>query len=161
MEHLGPKIKRIDQLCKIRMNKNLEQLDITVAQMHVLLHLFHCKGDKITQKMLSEHLEVKHSTMSGILNRLKEKELIEINVDNENKKYKNITLTEKALEKIEFMSCQRNETEAILLNGFSQNEIEQLYGYFERLYNNLVNGTEVSEEDMNCFNKKLERRHDD
>lgn len=28
-EHFGPIIKRIDQLFKIRMNQNLQQLDIT------------------------------------------------------------------------------------------------------------------------------------
>ena len=161
MEHFGPKIKRIDQLFKIRMNKNLEQLDITVSQMHVLLHLFHHRDSKITQKQLSECFEVKHSTMAGILNRLSEKELIEITVDNENKKYKNITLTGKALEKIELMLCQRNETEAILIDGFSKKEIEDLHGYLERLYNNLVKGTDISDKDIHGFNKELERRHND
>ena len=69
-EHFGPIIKRIDQLFKIRMNQNLQQLDITATQMHVLLHL-HCNsGNKITQKDLANHFEVKHSTMAGILSRL-------------------------------------------------------------------------------------------
>lgn len=161
MEHFGVKIKKIDQLCKIRMNKNLEQLDITVAQMHVLLHLFHHRDSKITQKSLAEYIEVKHSTMSGILNRLKEKDLIEITVDQDNKKYKNITLTEKALEKIELVEYQKNETEAILLKGFSEDEIENLRVYLDRLYNNLAYDTHISDKDMHCFDNKLERRHND
>ena len=87
-EHFGPIIKRIDQLFKIRMNQNLQQLDITATQMHVLLHL-HCNsGNKITQKNLENHFEVKHSTMAGILSRLSEKNLIEITVDEENKNLK-------------------------------------------------------------------------
>lgn len=116
------------------MNQNLQQLDITATQMHVLLHL-HCNsGNKITQKDLANHFEVKHSTMAGILSRLSEKNLIEITVDEENKKFKNITLTNKAMEKIELMTSQRDETESILLKGFSSDETTRLRAYLERLY---------------------------
>ena len=147
-EHFGPIIKRIDQLFKIRMNQNLQQLDITATQMHVLLHL-HCNsGNKITQKDLANHFEVKHSTMAGILSRLSEKNLIEITVDEENKKFKNITLTNKAMEKIELMTSQRDETESILLKGFSSDETTRLRAYLERLYSNLVSGTDITEKDI-------------
>ena len=113
--------------------------------MHVLLHL-HCNsGNKITQKDLANHFEVKHSTMAGILSRLSEKNLIEITVDEENKKFKNITLTNKAMEKIELMTSQRDETESILLKGFSSDETTRLRAYLERLYSNLVSGTDISE----------------
>ena len=160
-EHFGPIIKRIDQLFKIRMNQNLQQLDITATQMHVLLHL-HCNnGNKITQKDLANHFEVKHSTMAGILSRLSEKDLIEITVDEENKKFKNITLTNKAMEKIELMTSQRDETESILLKGFSSDETTRLRAYLERLYSNLVNGTDISEQDICCLKKEFERRNHD
>lgn len=160
-EHFGPIIKRIDQLFKIRMNQNLQQLDITATQMHVLLHL-HCNsGNKITQKDLANHFEVKHSTMAGILSRLSEKDLIEITVDEENKKFKNITLTNKAMEKIELMTSQRDETESILLKGFSSDETTRLRAYLERLYSNLVSGTDISEQDIYCLKKEFERRNHD
>ena len=160
-EHFGPIIKRIDQLFKIRMNQNLQQLDITATQMHVLLHL-HCNsGNKITQKDLANHFEVKHSTMAGILSRLSEKNLIEITVDEENKKFKNITLTNKAMEKIELMTSQRDETESILLKGFSSDETTRLRAYLERLYSNLVSGTYISEQDICCLKKDFERRNHD
>ena len=160
-EHFGPIIKRIDQLFKIRMNKNLQQLDITATQMHVLLHLYCNDDNKITQKDLANHFEVKHSTMAGILSRLNEKDLIEITVDEQNKKFKNITLTNKAMEKIELMSAQRDETESILLKGFSIEETKRLRAYLERLYDNLVNGTDISEQDICCMKKQFERRHND
>lgn len=160
-EHFGPIIKRIDQLFKIRMNQNLQQLDITATQMHVLLHL-HCNsGNKITQKDLANHFEVKHSTMAGILSRLSEKNLIEITVDEENKKFKNITLTNKAMEKIELMTSQRDETESILLKGFSSDETTRLRAYLERLYSNLVSGTDIFEQDICCLKKEFERRNHD
>ena len=163
MEHLGHKIKRIDQLFKIRMDHNLEQLDITVTQMRILIYLFHSHEEKITQKRLAEDFGVKHSTMSGILNRLKEKELIEIKVDEENKKYRNISVTKKAKQLDEQMILHRSETEALLLHGFSEKEIEELGSYLDRLYNNLLMDNEISDKDIDCYHKRIgtiERRHE-
>lgn len=162
MEYIDHKIKLIDQLFKIRMNKNLEQLNITIAQMHVLIYLFQHKSERITQKILSENIGVKHSTMAGILNRLKEKELINIVTFQDNRRSKDITLTQKSLEKMERMGKHRNETESILLAGFEKDEIEQFKIYLDRVYNNLINGTELSQKDIEGFNNKrnhLERRH--
>lgn len=127
MEHLGHKIKRIDHLFKLRMDKNLEQLDVTFAQMHVLTYLFRNGDKKITQKQLADHLGVKHSTMSGILKRLQEKELIEIRVDEENKKYKNIYTTMKAAKLNEQLNTHRDETEALFIKGFSKLKLSSWY----------------------------------
>lgn len=164
MEHLGHKIRRIDHLFKIRMDHNLEQLDMTVTQMHVLIYLIKHDKETMTQKKLSEYFGVKHSTMSGILNRLKEKDLIDIRINEENKKYKNIYTTSKAMLLDEQMDLHRNETEALLLKGFSKDEAKQLGSYLDRLYNNLLEGSEISAQDIKCFNKdikNIERRHKD
>ncbi len=153
IEHLGHKIKLLDQLFKLRMNKNLEKFDITDAQMHVLFYISHHAGEKVTQKQLAEHLKVKHSTMAGILNRLKEKELIDIRPDEENKKYKNITLTPKACDIQESLSEYRNMTEEVLVEGFTKDEISNLHNYLNRVYDNLLNNSPISENDIECFRK--------
>ena len=132
-----------DQLFKIRMNCNLEQLGITISQMHILLYLIKNHGEKMNQKKLSEQFGVKHSTMSGILARLKEKGFIEICVDEDNKKYKNIYPTAKAMLLDEQMALHRNETESLLQKGFSKEEIQQLGNYLDRLYHNLLSGSEI------------------
>lgn len=137
MEHFGHKFKKIDQLFKFRMNKNLEALDITFAQMHVLIYLEHHIGEKVTQKRLSEEFDVKHSTMAGILQRMQEKGLITITVDEDNKKYKNIVRTKKA-ENIQLKSNEhRDQTEAALLRGFSEEEKKALSNFLDRVYDNL------------------------
>ena len=165
MEHIGHKIKKIDQLFRMRMDQNLEQLGVTFAQMHVLMYLFrNNNGEKITQKKLSECFEVKHSTMSGILNRLKEKDLIEIRVDEENKKYRNIYLTPKSQCLDQQMSLHINDIETLLMKDFTKKEMDQLAGYLDRLYNNLLTDCELSNKDIECFNKRIsnvERRHKD
>lgn len=159
MEYLGHKIKRIDQLFKLRMDRNLEELDITNTQMHILAYLIHNKQNKITQKLLSEEFCVKHSTMSGILSRLKEKELIEIIVDEDNKKYRNIYPTPKAFQLDKRMLSQRDETESIIMRGFTAKEIEEFSFYLDRLYDNLVSYSDFTEQDIECLKhrKVMER----
>lgn len=96
MGHLGHKIKLIDRQFRSRMDKNLENLGITTAQMNVLCYMEHHTERNVTQKQLSEAFNVKHSTMAGILQRMVEKDLLEIRPNPDNKKFKNIFLTEKA-----------------------------------------------------------------
>ena len=78
MGHLGHKIKLIDRQFRSRMDKNLENLGITTAQMNVLCYMEHHTERNVTQKQLSEAFNVKHSTMAGILQRMVEKDLLEI-----------------------------------------------------------------------------------
>ena len=73
MGHLGHKIKLIDRQFRSRMDKNLENLGITTAQMNVLCYMEHHAERNVTQKQLSEAFNVKHSTMAGILQRMVEK----------------------------------------------------------------------------------------
>lgn len=139
MEFFGRQFKMIDQLFKFRMNKNLENLDITFAQMQVLIYLEQHEDQKVTQKILSEEFKVKHSTMAGILQRMLEKELINIIVDEDNKKYKNITKTEKANKIRNEMKKYRDYTESVVLKNFSAEEIKVLSNFLERVYDNLKN----------------------
>lgn len=161
MEHFGHKIKKIDHLFKLRMDRKLEELDITFTQMHILMFLLHNNKEKITQKYLAEHFGVKHSTMSGILSRLKEKGLIDIKVDEENKKYRDIYPTSKAYLIDEQMISQRNENEETVLKGFSEEEKMQLSGFLDRLYQNLISDFDLTDTDIECFKQKrtMERRH--
>ena len=95
MGHLGHKIKLIDRQFRSRMDKNLENLGITTAQMNVLCYMEHHAERNVTQKQLSEAFNVKHSTMAGILQRMVEKDLLEIRPNPDNKKFKNISLRKK------------------------------------------------------------------
>lgn len=154
MEYLGHKFRLIDQLFKLRMNKNLEELDLTIAQMHVLVYLEKHEDEKVTQKILSQSFNVKHSTMAGILQRMVEKGLITITVDENNKKYKNILRTKKADEIKDKMAKYRDYTESVLLKGFSDDETEKLSDYLDKVYDNLINDRYISD------NEKLDLKGD-
>lgn len=154
MISIGYKFKLIDKLFKIRMNKSLEKYNITEAQMAVLFYLDHHKDEKITQKVLAQEFSIKHSTMSGILQRLEEKGYITITVDPQNKRFKNICSTEQVKQFHSEMHHHRDETETILLNGFDEKEKEQLNSYLDRIYQNLKDNTEVFDKEIECFERR-------
>lgn len=144
LEYFGHKFKLIDQLFKARANKSLENIDVTFAQLQVLVYLEHHEHEKVTQKKLTEEFKVKHSTMAGILQRMSEKELILISVDEENKKFKNIVRTEKAEKIRQLMDENRLKTEGILLKGFSEEEKDTLSYLLDKVYDNLRNDSDLT-----------------
>lgn len=157
MEDLGYQIKRIDRLFKLRMDRNLEKSGLTNSQMHVLMYLLHHPDQKVTQKCLCQEFEVKHSTMSGILNRMKDKNLIDIKIDEDNKKFKNIYVTKEAYGIKEKLDLYKSKTEEILVKGFSDDEKNKLENFLERLYANLLDDSQLNEEDLKCLHKTIRK----
>ncbi len=158
MGDLGHKIKLIDLQFKNRMDKNLEQLGLTTAQMNVLFYLEHHYGEKITQKKLSEVFNVKHSTMAGIMQRMVEKGLISITPDQQNKKFKNITLTEKSQEVHESAWAFKNYTEAVITKGFSEDEKKDFERMLQMVFHNLLEDSSMTQEDKDIIERRFNQK---
>ena len=154
MEDLGRKIKKLDKLFKLRMDRNLEKLDITAMQMHTLIYLYHNCDKKITQKDLCIEFGVKHSTMSGILSRMQDKNLIYTKQDENNKKCKDIYVTEYALEIKEQLDLNRDNTERILVENLTANDVKNLHKYLDKLYNNLLNDANLTDQELKSIKMK-------
>lgn len=154
VKDFGHMFKTIDRLFKIRMDKELENLDITLAQMHILYYLEVHRGEKVTPKQISEDFQVKHSTTAGILQRMKDKNLVDITVDPENKKYRNITKTKESDRIKKALIERKNAMESMLLQGFTEEEKLKLSEYLNRIYNNLISDDVILEEwNGSCENK--------
>ena len=136
------------------MNNELEQYDITEAQMDVLMYLIQHRDQKVTQKVLTEAFNIKHSTMSGIMQRMQEKGFIEIYVDEENRRSKIVNLTDKAINLKSKLDEHRCETERVLLHSFSDDDISNLYNYLDRIRQNLICTMDLSDEEK----ERIERR---
>lgn len=139
MENLGRKIKLISQQIKYRMDKETEEIGITYSQVQVLRYLEKCENEKVTQKRLANEFNVKHSTMAGILQRMLEKDLIRIEVDQDNKKFKNIYLTKNALEIKEQIEHRIKFTESVLIKDIEKNEVELIHKLLDKIHENLIN----------------------
>lgn len=134
---LGAQIKHISDKFKTHINHKLKDLDLTFSQLSVLLFLVNNQERKITQKDIGETLELKHSTVIGLLKRLEAKDLVQCVVDCENKRFRNVFLTEKAvcLEKEIHNHC--SVLDERLIKNLTVQEQEQLRELLDKVISGL------------------------
>lgn len=133
---LGPLLGHCAHLDKERMDARLSSSDVTPAQTHVLLYLHH-HGGTASQSEITAHLKVKPSTANGILGRMEEKGLIQRSVSAQDARCRRVTLTEKGTEEQAFFKQVFEETEALMVQGLSEAEQEQLFALLRRVRSNL------------------------
>ncbi len=111
---------------KIRLDKKLGENNLTVSQFLVLAYLSENCEQKINQKMIHEFMEIKPSSLTKLIKLLESKGLIIKETDPVDSRNKTITLTEKGME-MRMIGLQIiSQSEAYLLQDFSQKEILSL-----------------------------------
>ncbi|CDC67988.1 MULTISPECIES: MarR family winged helix-turn-helix transcriptional regulator [environmental samples] len=133
---LGPMLGRSAHLARARLEARLSRYEITPVQSHVLLYLFRCGGQAL-QGRVTEFLKVKPSTANGILDRMMEKGLVTRTVSGSDARQRLITLTEKGREKQTLFEKGFQESEAMLVRGFTPQETELFRNLLERIIQNL------------------------
>lgn len=118
------------------MNRKLQELDLTSAQGHVIGFLTHnaeapCARDMETRYGLS------HATVSGILSRMESKGFIELRPDDRDRRVKRIYLLEKGHACSKGIGQRIEESEQIMTEGFTEEELEQFRSYLHRAIHNL------------------------
>lgn len=137
MEHYGVLIKKLDKVFKQNFDQELERVGLTFSQMRVLRFLENNPNTKITQKDISKELDIQHSTTIGLLKRMQEKGLVTVVVDEDNRRCRNIFLTNKAEE----ISCEMERGRTIMENrvvaSFTEEEKEIFYRLLNKAIDNL------------------------
>ena len=137
MEHYGILIKKLDKVFKQNFNQELERVGLTFSQMRVLRFIEDNPKMKITQKDISNELDIQHSTTIGLLKRMQEKGLVRVVVDEDNRRCRNIFLTSKAEE----ISCEMERGRTIMENrvvaSFTEEEKEIFYRLLNKAIDNL------------------------
>lgn len=87
-------IKRIDNALEKEANANLQQLNLTMQQNRVLIHLAHAEENTLSLKALEEHFGAAQSTIAGLVSRLEKKGLVEALSDPGDKRIKLVKLSE-------------------------------------------------------------------
>lgn len=123
--------RRRFQLCDLL----LEQLDIGPGQMPVLTELSH--HWKMTQRELAEHTHVTAATISGTLKRMERAGLIKRSDDAADARVSIVELTEKGQSCSEEALQLFTETDTNMLKGFSEEELQQLLGFLNRMHDNV------------------------
>lgn len=135
----GILIKNISNIVSTELNNNLKPYNLTGTQARVLFYI-NCASDKgnVFQKDIQNHLKLTNPTVTGIVQRLEEKELIERFISSEDSRYKCHILTNKGRAIIKDLSdFSTNVMENRILNGFSKGEVQILTSLLLRILSNL------------------------
>ncbi len=111
---------------KKNFNKDMESLNLTAVQCQILLFLFHQdEMQEVNQRDIERMYGLSNPTVSGILKRLEEKELIVRKICKKDGRYKKIEVTEKATELKNQLHERGMAAEEKLVRGLSLEEQEE------------------------------------
>lgn len=136
---IGILIKNISNIVSTELNNNLKPYNITGVQARVLFFINReSKKGNVFQKDIQKHLKLANPTVTGIVQRLEEKELIERFINNDDSRYKCHVLTNKGYSILkELADFAENTMEQRILNGFSIDEKDLLTSLLGRILKNL------------------------
>ena len=135
---IGFMIKQINNVYEKDLNERLKTIGITASQCAVLDYLFHTSREEVSQRDVERHLNLKNPTVTGLLKRLDEKGYILCVPNANDKRKKNIYLTEKAYDIQRRMENDRRKLNKELTRGMTKREIAALRKNLEKLLYNIA-----------------------
>ena len=128
------------------LDRRLKQYDITPAQAHTLLFLLReTPKREVNQKDLEEHLRIRPSTVSGIVERLEQKGFLQRTTSENDARRRALTLTERGRSFEADFFHEAGAAERRIAALFSEEEYAQLRGMLLRIISALQ-----SEENESC-----------
>ena len=134
--YLGHSVKKLHFLMDQLMNRKLQELELTGAQGHIIGFLRRAKDPPCARDMETAY-GLSHATVSGILSRLESKGFIEQRPDPHDRRVKRICLLDKGTACSESIRRHIQESEGIMAEGFTAEELEQFRSYLRRAISNL------------------------
>ncbi len=118
----GTLLKQIHDIMEKNANNILREQELTISQSGVLVLLDEKEGKTASFKDLEKEFGVSQPTMVGILNRLVQKDFVEILTDSEDKRIKKAHLTQKGVAKCKEGYKHMNSAEEQLLKSLTDDE---------------------------------------
>ena len=137
-EPIGFMIKQVNNVYEKDLNERLRMIGITASQCAVLDFLFHTSKEEVSQRDVERALNLKNPTVTGLLKRLDEKGYILCVPNANDKRKKNIYLTEKAYDIQRRMENDRRKLDRELTRGMTQREVAALRKNLEKLLYNIA-----------------------
>lgn len=135
-------LKEINIVTKNKINKNVLELELTGSQMEVLIYLLKNQEKEINQRDLEKTFNLSNPTVTGILNRLENKEFIVRTISSSDARYKYVSLTEKAVEMDKKMMKHMETMTKEFMKDMSPEEIVTLEKLLEKILKNFSNEEE-------------------
>ena len=135
---LGVMLRVICNHLETQANHLLGKHELTLPQMLIINYLMVHPGKNISQKELEDRFHLKHSTISGLLQRLEKKKMILRFSSSTDGRLKFIKPTEKAQKMYENLKGFMTEQDKKITNICSNEEIECLNRVLHRLTNSCL-----------------------
>lgn len=138
--NLGSYFRAISNTLSQRMQENSEKLGLTAAQGMFLHHLWyreHILKEPTHAKELETFFEIKHPTVSGILQRMENAGFVTFAANETDRRCKTIHLTPLAEAAHEETECCIRQIETVLTDGMTEDETAQLRCLLDKAANNL------------------------
>lgn len=136
-QDVGVLIKLIHDRLEVLANKHLKQFDLTLSQIRVLGFLRDRQGGVSSQKDIQAYLKVSHPTVVGLLNRLESKGFVVCEIDANDRRMKNVSLSQKEARIGAYMEASKDEMERMLMKGLDGTEIALLRRLLRVVYRNI------------------------
>lgn len=118
-------IKRIETEVAAKMNKALTEYDVTLSQF-IVLNFVNDNPNDLSSAQLSRRFNMTPQSMNEVVTTLQRKELIEKNVDADNKRILLINLTEKGVGILKQCNETVNDVEKALFKALSNADLQTL-----------------------------------
>ena len=138
--HLGGYFHGISNALSQRMQENCEKLGLTSSQSMFLHHLWyreHILKEPSHAKDLEAFFDIRHPTVSGILQRMESAGFVTFEASETDRRCKTIRLTPLAEAAHAEAEGYIRQTEAILTDGMSEEEAAQLRSLLSKAASNL------------------------
>lgn len=138
--YLGGYFRAISNAMSQDIQQNSEQLGLTSTQGMFLHHIwFRTKklGLPTHAKDLEVFFDIKHPTVSGVLQRMESAGFVEFQANESDRRCKAVCLTQKAMDAIEQIGRHIESTEQRLTAGMTEDEIIQFRQLLEKAAKNL------------------------
>lgn len=133
-------IKKLDNLIDRKICQNIKKekvMNISHVQARVLRYLFVNKDKIIYQSDIEKEMDLRRSTISGILKTMEKNGLIKRENSKNDTRKKEVSLTDLSIQKHEEMKEKINKFEKEMLKGISLEEKEAFFRVIDKLSNNL------------------------
>ena len=128
----------VEHLAKRIGDEHMKQIGLTKSQADVIILLAHEFDKVFHQRDIERALNYTNPTVTGLLNRLEQKKFIVRQVDKSDSRARVIQLTDEALAVLEEIYQSIRQTEQILFEGFSQEEIDLLKPLVSKMAKNAL-----------------------
>lgn len=118
----GALLKQIHDIMEKNANNVLREQDLTISQSGVLVLLDEKEEKTASFKELEKDFGVSQPTMAGIINRLVQKDFVEVLTDLEDKRIRKAHLTQKGADKCKEGYKHMNSAEEQLLKSLTDDE---------------------------------------